>query len=112
MFRTRYRLFKYLVILFSLYSASATFQHFINDILREYLDIFVSIYIDNLLIYSNSLREYKEHICKILRILRENGLQVDIKKYEFYIKEVLYLSIIIGKHSIKIDSAKVAAVKE
>ena len=49
---------------------------------------------------------------KILDILRENGLQVDIKKCEFYIKEVLYLRIIIGRHSIKIDPAKITAVKE
>ena len=59
---------------FGLHGALATFQHFINDILREYLDIFVSAYIDDLLIYSNSLREYKEHVRKVLRILRENGL--------------------------------------
>ena len=76
------------------------------------MDIFVSAYINDLLIYSNSLREHKEHVRKILRILRENGLQVDIKKCEFHVKEVLYLSIIIGKHSIKINPVKVAAVKE
>ena len=73
-FHTRYKLFKYLVILFSLHGTPATFQHFINDILSEHLNIFISAYIDDLLIYSNSLREHKEHVYKILGILRENGL--------------------------------------
>ena len=100
------------MILFSLYSASATFQHFINNILREYLDIFISVYIDDLLIYSNSFREYKEYIYKILRILRENSLQIDIKKYKFYIEEILYLGIIIERYSIKIDSVKITTIKE
>ena len=97
---------------FGLHGAPATFQHFINDILREHLDIFVSAYIDDLLIYSNSLREHKEYVCKILGILRENGLQVDIEKCEFHVEEVLYLGIIVGRHGIKMDPAKVAAVKE
>ena len=110
-FRTRYGLFKYLVMLFSLHGASATFQHFINDILSEHLNIFVSAYINDLLIYSNSLREHKEHVRKVLGILRENRLQVDIKKYKFHAKEVLYLIIIIDRHGIKMDPAKVAAVK-
>ena len=99
-------------MLFRLHRALATFQHFINDILREYLNIFISAYINDLLIYSNSLREHKEHVRKVLGILNKNRLQVDIKKCEFYIKEVLYLSIIAGKHGVKIDPVKVAAVKE
>ena len=111
-FQTRYGLFKYLVIPFRLYGTLATFQHFINDVLWEHLDIFVSAYIDDLLIYSKILREHKEYIWKILGKLWENGLQVDIKKCEFYIEEILYLGIIVGKHGIKIDSEKVAAIKE
>ena len=80
--------------------------------LRDYLDIFILIYINNLLIYSKSLKEYKEHIRKVLEKLQENNLQVDIKKYKFHIKEVLYLGIIISKYNIKIDPAKVAAIKK
>ena len=97
---------------FSLYNTPATFQYFINDILREYLNIFISAYINNLLIYSKTLKEYKEYIRKILNILRKNSLQMNIKKYEFHIEEVLYLGIIIGRHSIKIDPAKVITIKK
>ena len=97
---------------FRIYNTPATFQHFINDILREYLNIFISTYINNLLIYSNSLKEYKEYVRMVLRVLYKNSLQVDIKKCEFHVKEVLYLGIIIGRHNIKIDPAKVTTVKE
>ena len=51
-FLTRYRLFEYVVILFGLYNAPSTFQAFINDILREYLDVFCFAYLDDILIYS------------------------------------------------------------
>ena len=100
------------MISFGLHGAPATFQHFINNILSEHLNIFVSAYINDLLIYSNSLREHKEHVYKVLGILRENGLQVDIKKCEFHVKEVLYLRITISRHRIKMDPAKVAAIKD
>ena len=92
-FYTRYRLFKYLIIFFNLYSILAIFQQFINNIFREYLDIFILIYINNFFIYSNSLKEYKEYIYKIFKILRENNLQINIKKYRFYIKKILYFNI-------------------
>ena len=111
-FQTRYGLFKYLVMPFKLHGAPATFQYFINDVLQEHLDIFVSAYINDLLIYSKTLWEHKEHVRQVLSKLREAGLQVDIKKCEFHVEEVLYLGIIIGKHGIKMDPAKVAAIRE
>ena len=99
-------------MLFGLYGAPATFQHFINNIFREYLDIFVSAYINDLLIYSKTLREHKKYIYKVLRILQENRLQINIEKYKFQVKEILYLGIIIGKYNIKIDPAKVIIIKK
>ena len=80
--------------------------------LREHLNIFISAYIDDLLIYNKILREHEKYIRKVLKKIRKNGLQVDIKKYKFYIKEVLYLGIIIGKYGIKINPAKVAIIKK
>ena len=73
-FYIKYGLFKYLVILFGLYNALAIFQHFINNIFREYLDIFILIYINNLLIYSNSFKKQKEYVYKIFRILKKSNL--------------------------------------
>ena len=65
-FRTRYGLFEYLVMPFGLIGAPSTFQHYINDVLREYLDVFCTAYLDDILIYSDSLKEHQEHIKKVL----------------------------------------------
>ena len=69
-FFTRYELFKYIVILFKLYNASSIFQIFINNILRKYLNIFYSIYLDNILIYNNDKIEYLKYIKLILKKLK------------------------------------------
>ena len=61
-FLTRYGLYKYIVMPFRLYNASATFQAFINETLREYLDDFCTAYLDDILIYSNIMREYIRHV--------------------------------------------------
>jgi Reverse transcriptase (RNA-dependent DNA polymerase) len=61
-FRTRYRLYKYIVMPFGLTNALATFQHYINDVLFEFLGNFALAYIDDILIYSNSAVEHREHV--------------------------------------------------
>jgi len=68
-FRTRYGLFEFLVMPFGLTNAPATCQQFINDTLREFLDVFVTTYIDDILIYSKNKKEQKQHICQVLECL-------------------------------------------
>ena len=109
-FRTRYGLFEYLVMPFGLTNGPASFQHYINDALRDYLDIFCTAYLDDILIYSNSLREHKQHVRQILQRLREFGLQADIGKCEFHVQEVRYLGLIVGTNGIRMDPSKVSAV--
>ena len=82
-FRTRYGLYEYLVLPFGLSNAPSSFQHYINDSLREFLDVFCTAYIDDILIYSNSRKEHTQHVRKVLERLRSAGLQVDIEKCEF-----------------------------
>ena len=72
---------------FGLKNAPATFQHFINDVLSDYLDDFVISYIDNILIYSNSLEEHHEHVKKVLKKLLENNLYIKLEKCEFDVTE-------------------------
>ena len=113
-FRTRYRLFEWLVTPFGLANALSTFQKYINWTLREYLDEFCSAYIDNVLVYTNrDLRQHQKHVQMVLKKLEEAGLYLDIKKCEFEYKETKYLGFIIqaGK-GIKIDPEKVKAIKE
>ncbi|KAL1954932.1 hypothetical protein VTO42DRAFT_432 [Malbranchea cinnamomea] len=111
-FRTRYRLFEWLVTPFRLANAPSTFQKFINWTLREYLDEFVSTYIDDILIFTTgSLRKHRQHIEKVLLKLQQARLQADIDKCEFEVKFTKYLGFIIevGK-GIRMDPAKVEAI--
>lgn len=73
-FRTRYGLFEYLVMPFGLSGGPGTFQHFIKDVLREHLDIFCTAYLDDVLVYSDSLKEHKRHVRIVLEKLREARL--------------------------------------
>ena len=88
--------FKYLKMPFSLANAPSLFQHFINNTLRPYLDIFYTTYINNILIYSNNLAEYWKYIYFILKALCGASLQLNINKYKFHKTEVLYFGLIIS----------------
>jgi hypothetical protein len=112
MFRTWYGLFESLVIPFGLTNAPASFQHFINDVLRPYLDVFVTAYLDDILIYSDNLKQYKKHILKVLEALSKAGLHLKPEKCEFHQWEVKYLGFIILTSGTKIDPVKVATIQE
>jgi Reverse transcriptase (RNA-dependent DNA polymerase) len=73
-FRTRYSYFEYMVMPFGLINTSATFQSYINEALRGYLDIFYIIYLDNIMMYSERVEEHKEHVRKVLKRLRQYNL--------------------------------------
>jgi hypothetical protein len=102
-FRTRYGLFEYNVVPFSLSNAPSAFQHFINDVLHEHLDEFCSAYI-------NDLESHQKHVRWVLEATQKAGLQLDIKKCEFHVSEVTYLGLIISTEGIRIDPYKVEAV--
>lgn len=109
-FRTRYGLFEYLVMPFGLANAPSTFQHYVNDVLRPYLDVFCTAYIDDVLIYSDDLATHKRHVNLVLGALNEAGLQLDIDKCEFHKTEVLYLGLIITTNGIRMDPKKIKAI--
>ena len=111
-FATRLGNYKYRVLPFGLCGGPATFQRFMNSNFIDMLGSFLSIYLDDILIASKTKKEHKEHIEQVLYRLREVGLQADIKKCEFYQKEVKYLGLVISQEGIKMDPAKVATVKE
>jgi hypothetical protein len=111
-FRTRYGLFEFLVMPFGLTNAPASCQQFVNDTLREYLDIFCAVYIDDILIYSKSRKEHKEHVRKILAKLEEAGLYVKAEKCEFSVSQTSFLGFIVGADGISMDPAKIQATRE
>jgi hypothetical protein len=83
-FSTYYGLFESLVILFGLMNTPASFQYFINNVLQPYLDVFITAYLDNILIYSDDLDEYRIHIQKVLQALSDADLYLKPEKCEFY----------------------------
>ena len=85
---------------FGLINALNLFQHFINNTLYPYLDIFYTIYINNILIYRDNLTKHRKYVKLVLEALRGASLQLDIDKCEFYKIEVLYLRLIIFIDSI------------
>ncbi len=109
-FRTRFGLFEYLVMPFGLCNGPASFQHYINDTLGEFLDDFCTAYLDDILIYSEIEAEHEIHVKRILQKLREAGLQVDITKCEFHVNRVPYLGLIITTEGIKMDPAKIETI--
>ena len=82
--RICFRLYKYMIILFRLTNASVTFQTYINNVLREYLNIFVIIYLDDILIYLKNEKDYKKHIRQILNTLKKADLRIILEKSQFY----------------------------
>ena len=111
-FRTRYGSYKYKVLPFGLTNGPSTWQRFINQLLLPHLDDFCTAYLDDILIYSEDPLEHEEHVRKVLKILRDNKLQVDIKKSEFCVTETKYLGFIITTKGIRMDPDKVSVVQD
>ena len=112
-FRTRFGLFEWLVTPFGLANAPSTFQRYINWILREYLDEFVSAYVDDILIFTEgSRRLHRQQVQKVLDRLSEAGLHLDIDKCEFETKTTKYLGFIIAEGQIRMDPQKVKAISD
>lgn len=109
-FLTRYGLFEYNVMPFGLCNAPATFQAFINEVLREYLDVFCTAYLDDILIYSNTMHEHISHVGKVLSKLQEAGLYLDIDKCDFHVTRVKYLGLIITTDGVEMDQKKIDAI--
>ena len=98
---------------FSLTNAPAIFQSLINTVLRQYLDIFVTAYIDDVLVYTNgTLEEYKQYVKTILHALQKAGMRLHLDKSVFHTKEVEYLGLILTTEGIQMDNTKTAAVQD
>jgi hypothetical protein len=109
-FRCRYGLYEYCVMPFGLYNAPGMFQHFVNNNFREYLDEFLVIYLNDLLIYSETLEEHKRHVRLVLKRLQEAGLYVKLQKCQFHTTKVSFLRFMISSEGVHMNPAKVEAV--
>ncbi|KAK6221471.1 reverse transcriptase domain protein [Colletotrichum tabaci] len=111
-FRIRKGLFEYLVMPFGLTNAPATFQTMINYVLSEFIDIFVVVYLDDILIFSPTLELHKEHVHQVLQKLQEAKLLVEAEKCEFHTQRVDFLGYTITPGQIEMEAKKVQAVRD
>jgi hypothetical protein len=109
-FITRYGLYEYTVMSFGLTNAPAYFMYLMNKVFMEYLDKFMVVFIDDILIFSKNEEEQDEHLCLVLQKLRENQLYAKLSKCKFWLKEVLFLGHIISEGGISVDPSKVKDV--
>ena len=111
-FRTRYGHYEFTVMPFGLCNAPATFQRMMNDVLREHLDEFVIVYLDDILIYSKDAEEHREHLKKVLELLRKHQLYAKTTKCEFGMPSTEFLGHIVSKDGISTDPKKIKAIQE
>ncbi|XP_028807167.1 uncharacterized protein LOC114761882 [Neltuma alba] len=109
-FRTRYGHYEFLVMPFGLTNAPAIFMDYMNRIFRPYLDKFVVIFIDDILIYSKDEEEHKQHLRIVLQLLREHKLYAKLSKCEFWLKEVKFLGHVVSAEGVSVDPSKIDAV--
>ncbi|RVW96752.1 Retrovirus-related Pol polyprotein from transposon 297 [Vitis vinifera] len=109
---TRYGSYEFLVMPFGLTNAPATFCTLMNKIFHPYLDKFVVVYLDDIVIYSNTLKEHVEHLRKVFKILRQNELYVKKEKCSFTKEEVSFLGHCIKDGKLMMDDSKVKAIQE
>ena len=111
-FVTRYGLFEYTVLPLGLCNAPSTVSHLMNDVFGDYVDKFVLVYLDDLLVFSSSASEHEQHLRLVLQRLREHRLQAKLRKCEFGKPKVKYLGHVVGSGELSMDPDKVLAVLE
>ncbi|GKF69425.1 putative reverse transcriptase domain-containing protein, partial [Tanacetum coccineum] len=110
-FRTRYGHFEFTVMPFGLTNAPAIFMDLMNRVCKPYLDKFVIVFIDDILIYSKSERDHEHHLRTILDLLKKEKLFAKFSKCEFWLKEVQFLGHVVNQEGIHVNPSKIEAVK-
>ncbi|WVZ79890.1 hypothetical protein U9M48_027415 [Paspalum notatum var. saurae] len=111
-FVSRYGLYEFTVMSFGLTNAPAYFMYLMNKVFMEYLDKFVVVFIDDILVFSINEEEHEKHLRMVLQKLRQNQLYAKLSKCEFWLFEVSFLGHIISKGGISVDPSKIKAVQD
>jgi hypothetical protein len=109
-FHTRYGLYEYTMMSFRLMNASAYFMYLMNKVFMEYLDLFVVVFIDDILVYSKMEGEHEEHLRLVLEKLIINQLYAKFSKYEFWLTQVAFLGHIISTGGVSVHLGNVRDV--
>jgi len=111
-FRTQYGLYKYCFMPFGFTNTPVSFQRWKKEIRSEYLDIFCVAYLDDFLIFSQSLEDHGKHVRAILRQVKVTGLTLKASKCEFHTTEIEYLGYMISPQGLHMDEEKIRTIKE
>jgi hypothetical protein len=109
-FISRYGLYEYTVMSFGLTNAPTYFMYLMNKVFMEYLDMFVVVFIDDILVYPNSEEEHEDHLRLVLQKLRDHRLYAKLSKCEVRLTEVAFLGHIISNGGISVDQSKIQDV--
>ncbi len=109
-FRTRYGHYEFLVMPFGLTNAPATFMHLMNSVFAEVLDVFVVIYLDDILVFSKTEEDHEEHLRYVMQKLREKQLFANPAKCELFKPEVPFLGHVVSADGVKMQPNKVSAI--
>jgi hypothetical protein len=109
-FTTRYGLYEFVVVSFGLTNAPAYFMNLMNKVFMEELDMFVVVFIDDILIYSETAEEHEEHLRIALERLRQQKLYTKFSNCEFWMEKVAFLGHVLSAEGIAVDSSKVESV--
>ncbi|GJT77488.1 putative reverse transcriptase domain-containing protein [Tanacetum coccineum] len=110
-FRTRYGHYEFQVMPFGLTNAPAVFMDLMNRVCKPYLDKFVIVFIDDILIYSKGKEEHEEHLKTILELLKKEQLYAKFSKCDFWLESVQFLGHVIDSKGVHVDPAKIEAIK-
>ena len=106
-FRTRYGHYEFTMVPFGLTNAPTVFMCLMNGVFKDYLDKFVIVFLDDILVYSKTEEEHEQHLRMVLQVLREHQLYEKLSKRSFYQKQIHYLGHIISEEGITVDPEKV-----
>ncbi|GKA87700.1 putative reverse transcriptase domain-containing protein [Tanacetum coccineum] len=110
-FRTRYKHFEFTVMPFRLTNAPSVFMDLMNRVCKLYLDKFVIVFIDDILIYSKTKEDHEVHLKLVLELLKKERLYAKFSKCEFWLQEVHFLGHVVNHNSVHVDPSKIEALK-
>ncbi len=109
-FITALEAYKYKMLSFKLTNESIFFQQYMNDVLWNFLNDFCQVYLNDILIYSKMRKKHRDHVKLVLSRLREAELQMNIRKYEFDVKETVFLEVIVSELNLRMNFSKVTVI--